>query len=107
MDCGPWVLPELGPWSAPEAGQNQKGPMGLPDILKGMKIFSLVSGCRIAWQEQGTRHRVTVGRGGEWTGGQEREERGKGELPKDWPVSPFPPFKAREHQNMGPQQDFP
>lgn len=58
-----------------------EGPRGLPDILKGMKIFSLVSGCRIAWQEQGTEHRVTVGEGGGQ--GRGREGGRKGEPPQD------------------------
>lgn len=99
------TLWEPHPQKVLEAGQNPKGPRGLPDILKGMKIFSLVSGCRIAWQEPRTEHRIgtrVMGQGQ----GRQRERTG---LQKDsdhqwlhlafWLVT----IQGKRKTNNGPQ----
>lgn len=78
-----------------------------------MKIFSLVSGCRIAWQEPGTEHRVTAGEGdGTWEGG------GGGQLPQEdlggqwlYPTLPcgqsiLPTTRGKRKPNMGHKQSF-
>lgn len=103
------TLWEPHPQKVLEAGQNPKGPRGLPDILKGMKIFSLVSGCKIAWQEPRTEHRMgtrVMGQGQ----GRQRERTGLQEdSDHQWLLScllagqSFLTFQGKKKTNNGPQ----
>ena len=81
-----------------------------------MKIFSLVSGCRIAWQEQGAEHRVRAGEGErtweEGGGGGEGAPQGRLQWPVAishlawWLVSPAYHLGQEETQH-GPQAELP